>query len=70
MQANTALSSLLAAKVGLRFKSPFPQIFLERIITASAGPKGDRQGWRRIKPASATTFLASYSGYEFIEVTH
>jgi hypothetical protein len=26
MQANTALSSLLAVKAGLRFKSPFPQI--------------------------------------------
>jgi hypothetical protein len=31
MQANTALSSLLVVKAGLGFKSPFPQIFLEKI---------------------------------------
>jgi hypothetical protein len=30
MQANTALSSLLVIKAGLRFKLAFPQIFLEK----------------------------------------
>jgi hypothetical protein len=38
--------------------------------TASAGPKGERQGWRRIKPACAVIFLVRFTGYVLIEIAH
>jgi hypothetical protein len=62
IQDKTAASSLLVVKAGLRFKTPFPQIFLEKIWTASAGPKGERQGWQRIKFACAAVFFIGLLG--------
>jgi hypothetical protein len=67
MQASTAASSsnawLFIKGIG---KTSFPQIRRERIGTASAGPKGERQGWRRIESPCAFVFLIGSAGYRFI----